>query len=54
MNALVAGLERSGCLAEAECMNAELVGNVPEREARSVHGFEGARRTRHPFRGWNG
>ena len=41
MNALVAGLERSGCLAEADCMNAELFGNVPEREARSLHRFEG-------------
>ncbi len=29
MNALVAGLERTGCLAEAEYMNAELFGNVP-------------------------
>jgi hypothetical protein len=29
MNALVAGLERPGCLAEAEYMNAELFGNVP-------------------------
>ena len=39
MNALVAGLEQTGCLAEAEYMNAELFDNAP-REARSVHGFE--------------
>ena len=29
INALVAGLERPGCLAVAEYVNAELFGNVP-------------------------
>jgi hypothetical protein len=29
MNALVAGLQRTGCLAETEYMGAEFFGNIP-------------------------
>ena len=48
MNALVAGLERTGCLAEAEYMNAELFGNVPRTRGSRYIGFEalGVRVTR--------
>ena len=41
MNALVAGLERTGCLAEAEYMNAELFGNVPRTRGSLGTSFRG-------------
>ena len=40
MNALMAGLERTGCLAEAD-MNAELLGNVPRTRGSLGTSFRG-------------